>query len=275
VTWRIRSDLRGCRCRQKGPAWIGHSPVAWLPFDYQSPLETLAALSVHRRVEKRQSRWQRFKGWLHRTPKEEDPAKKKEAPEAAVTEGGHKSARDARLRSRVRSRRTCTRRVRREEVLTPPPSFIGIAKEPRTAPPFFSSLSARFWSWVYTGSANATFVQAIHHQTDVSQTKQALYKLFAAYVHTIPLEELIESVERTRLDAKLRYVAIYGAAYSYCLARAQRLEGSYSRTFALERKEGRKWLSNAFSMRWVSCALESPLMTVSYEWPRARSSGLS
>ena len=59
----------------------------------------------------------------------------------------------------------------------------------------------------------------------------------AAYVHTMPLAELLESVERARLDAKLRYVVIYGAACSYCLARAERLEGSYLRTFALELKE--------------------------------------
>jgi hypothetical protein len=71
----------------------------------------------------------------------------------------------------------------------------------------------------------------------LGRKRQALYKLFAAYIHTIPLEELIESVERARLDAKLRYVVIYGAACSYCLARAERLDGSYLRTFALELKE--------------------------------------
>jgi hypothetical protein len=32
-------------------------------------------------------------------------------------------------------------------------------------------------------------------------------------------------------------VVIYGAACSYCLSRAKRLEGSYLRTFALELKE--------------------------------------
>jgi hypothetical protein len=80
-------------------------------------------------------------------------------------------------------------------------------------------------------------VQAIHPRADVSNKRQALHNLFAAYIHTIPLEELIESVERARLDAKLRYVVIYGAACSYCLARAERLEGSYLRTFALELKE--------------------------------------
>jgi hypothetical protein len=32
-------------------------------------------------------------------------------------------------------------------------------------------------------------------------------------------------------------VVIYGAACSYCLGRAERLEGSYLRTFALELKE--------------------------------------
>ena len=67
--------------------------------------------------------------------------------------------------------------------------------------------------------------------------KQALYNLFAAYIHTVPLEQLLESIERARLDAKLRYVVIYGAACSYCLARAERLDGSYLRTFALDLKE--------------------------------------
>ena len=71
----------------------------------------------------------------------------------------------------------------------------------------------------------------------MGETKQALYKLFAAYIHTIPLEELIESVERARLDAKLRYMVIYGAACSYCLASAERLEGSYLRAFALQLRE--------------------------------------
>jgi len=42
--------------------------------------------------------------------------------------------------------------------------------------------------------------------------KKALYNLFAAYFHTVPLEELLESVERARRDAQLRYVVIYGAA---------------------------------------------------------------
>jgi len=80
-------------------------------------------------------------------------------------------------------------------------------------------------------------VQAIHSRTDTGDKKQAFYKLFAAYIHTMPLEELIENVERARLDAKLRYVVIYGAACSYCLSRAERLDGSYLRTFALELKE--------------------------------------
>jgi hypothetical protein len=81
------------------------------------------------------------------------------------------------------------------------------------------------------------FVQAIHPHTDMSDNKQALYNLFAAYIHTMPLEELIESVERARLDAKLRYVVIYGAACSDCPPRAKRLDGSYLRTFAVELKE--------------------------------------
>lgn len=67
--------------------------------------------------------------------------------------------------------------------------------------------------------------------------QQALYNLFAAYLHTVPLEELIESVERARRDAQLRYVVLYGALCSYCLSRAAHLDGSYLRTFALELKE--------------------------------------
>ena len=80
-------------------------------------------------------------------------------------------------------------------------------------------------------------MQVTQPRTSIGETKQALYNLFAAYIHTIPLEELIESVERARLDAKLRYVVIYGAACSYCLSRAERLDGSCLRTFALELKE--------------------------------------
>jgi hypothetical protein len=99
------------------------------------------------------------------------------------------------------------------------------------------SLSARYCRGNITCQAPPPFVQAIHPQADASNKRQALYNLFAAYIHTIPLEELIESVEQARLDAKLRYVVIYGAACSYCLSRAERLEGSYLRTFALELKE--------------------------------------
>ena len=80
-------------------------------------------------------------------------------------------------------------------------------------------------------------MQATQPRTSIGEMKQALYSLFAAYIHAIPLEELIESVERARLDAKLRYVVIYGVACSYCLARAERLDGSYLRTFALEVRE--------------------------------------
>jgi hypothetical protein len=64
----------------------------------------------------------------------------------------------------------------------------------------------------------------------------------------MPLEQLLESVERARRDAQLRYVMIYGAACSYCLARAKRLEGSYLRTFALELKEQLAQTLTAFVM---------------------------
>ena len=42
---------------------------------------------------------------------------------------------------------------------------------------------------------------------------------------------------RARLEADLRYVVLYGAACNYCLASAERLDGSYLRTFALELRE--------------------------------------
>jgi hypothetical protein len=81
-------------------------------------------------------------------------------------------------------------------------------------------------------------VQAIHNKIKTGKmNQQALYNLFAAYLHSVPLEELIERVERARRDEQLKYVVIYGAACSYCLGRAARLEGSYLRTFALELKE--------------------------------------
>jgi hypothetical protein len=82
-----------------------------------------------------------------------------------------------------------------------------------------------------------SLVQAIHTHHVKTEARESIYNIFTAYLHTVPLEELIESVERARLDAKLRYVVIYGAACSYCLSRAERLEGSYLRTFALELKE--------------------------------------
>ena len=81
-------------------------------------------------------------------------------------------------------------------------------------------------------------MQAIHSKINTTNTnQQALFNLFAAYLHTIPLEELIHRVERARRDAQLRHVVLYGATCSYCLSRAKRLDGSYLRAFALELKE--------------------------------------
>ncbi|MGD0171424.1 MAG: hypothetical protein ABSB81_04780 [Halobacteriota archaeon] len=80
-------------------------------------------------------------------------------------------------------------------------------------------------------------MQEIHAHHSTAETREAIYNLFAAYMHTVPLEELLASVERARRDSQLRYVVIYGAACSYCLSRAERLDGSYLRTFALELKE--------------------------------------
>jgi hypothetical protein len=80
-------------------------------------------------------------------------------------------------------------------------------------------------------------VQVTRPKITVAEKNPALYNLVAAYLHTVPLSELIESMERARLHAKLRYVVLYGAACSYCLGRAEWLDGSYLRTFALELKE--------------------------------------
>jgi hypothetical protein len=80
-------------------------------------------------------------------------------------------------------------------------------------------------------------VQETQPKISVGETNQALYNLFAAYLHTVPLSELIESVERARREAQLRYIVIYGAACSSCLSRSKRLDGSYLRTFALELKQ--------------------------------------
>ncbi|MGB9372122.1 MAG: hypothetical protein WCB79_09375 [Halobacteriota archaeon] len=47
-------------------------------------------------------------------------------------------------------------------------------------------------------------MQTTYPQTDTGDKKQPIYKLFAAYLHTVPLEELLASVERARRDAQLR-----------------------------------------------------------------------
>ena len=80
-------------------------------------------------------------------------------------------------------------------------------------------------------------VLATQSQISKSEKTQAFYNLFAAYLQTVPLQELIGSVERARRDAQLRHVVLYGATCSFCLSRAKRLDGSYLRTFALELKE--------------------------------------
>jgi hypothetical protein len=101
----------------------------------------------------------------------------------------------------------------------------------------FCLLSARSCSSVIPGNIHAPFVQAIQPDTQTADRKQAIYPPFAAYFHAVPLQELLECVERARRDAQLRYVVIYGAACSYCLGRAERLDRSYLRTFAFELRE--------------------------------------
>ena len=68
-------------------------------------------------------------------------------------------------------------------------------------------------------------MQAIHPQIHTGDKKQAIYNLFAAYVHTMPLEELIESVDRARRDAQLRYVVIYGLPAATASAGPDGLKG--------------------------------------------------
>jgi len=88
-----------------------------------------------------------------------------------------------------------------------------------------------------TCQLNLLPVQAIHVQINKDGKRQTIDNRFAVYIHTVLLEELIESVEQTRSDVQPRYVVIYGAACSYCLSIAKKLEGSYLRTLALELKE--------------------------------------
>ena len=105
-------------------------------------------------------------------------------------------------------------------------------------------------------------MQVTQTRPSIGETKQALYKLFAAYIHTIALEGPIESVEQARRDTQLRYVVLYEAACCYGLGRAKRLEGSYLRTFARELKEQ---LAQALAAFVTSIRTQPPaLSTVIY-----------
>ena len=109
-------------------------------------------------------------------------------------------------------------------------------------------------------------MQVTQPKITVAEKNQALYNLFAAYLHTVPLSELIESMKRARRDVQLRYVVTYGAACSYGLARAERLDGSYLRTFALELKEQLAQTLAAF----VTAILAGPRRRVDSEEPPLR-----
>lgn len=110
-------------------------------------------------------------------------------------------------------------------------------------------------------------MQEIHAHHSTAETREAIYNLFAAYMHTVPLEELLASVERARRDSQLRYVVIYGAACSYCLSRAERLDGSYLRTFALELKEQLAQTLAAFSHRFCLSRVDALKRKVQPEPP--------
>ena len=134
-------------------------------------------------------------------------------------------------------------------------------------PLFFLSFTfSTFLPRDYDLQHNFTVVQVTQPKITVAEKNQALYNLFAAYLHTVPLSELIESIERAWRDVRLRYVVIYGAACSYCLARAERLDGSYLRTFALELKEQLAQTLATF----VTAILAGPRTRVDSEEPPLR-----
>jgi hypothetical protein len=56
---------------------------------------------------------------------------------------------------------------------------------------------------VITCGTISTCVRVIHAHGVKAESREAIYNLFAAYIHTIPLKELLESVERARRDAYL------------------------------------------------------------------------
>jgi hypothetical protein len=81
-------------------------------------------------------------------------------------------------------------------------------------------------------------VQVIHSKINTTNTnQQALFNLFAAYLHTIPLEELIHRVERARRDAQLRHVVLYGRLVAIASAGPNDLMAHTCVLFALELKE--------------------------------------
>jgi len=55
-------------------------------------------------------------------------------------------------------------------------------------------------------------MQAIQARNLTAESREAIHNLFGAYIHAVPLEQLIESIERARRDAQLRYVVIHRAA---------------------------------------------------------------
>jgi hypothetical protein len=63
---------------------------------------------------------------------------------------------------------------------------------------FFPFNFSLFLQLRYHRQHKPSCAQAIHPYTYTGDQKEVLYNLFAAYVHTVPLEQLIENVERTR-----------------------------------------------------------------------------
>jgi len=67
-------------------------------------------------------------------------------------------------------------------------------------------------------------VQAVLLHNLPDEVAKTLQNLLAAYFHTIPLNELIGSRNRSKRLEQLMYVAISGAACSFCLSENGRFE---------------------------------------------------
>jgi hypothetical protein len=80
-------------------------------------------------------------------------------------------------------------------------------------------------------------VQAVLLHALPDNVSQALQNILAAYFHTIPLNELIDSKDRSKRQEHLIYVTICGAACSSCLSEERRFERVRARAALFEDRE--------------------------------------